>query len=123
MYNSAEAGTTALTSGLVSNIPTNGATLYARLYSKINGAWQYQRLTPTRNPLPPYLAVLLTPTQGTKLTSSSATFTWSAGTGRRSSTSSVWALQDRAQRTYITRLKATTTALTLRPDQQYTQHR
>ena len=38
---SAEPGTTALTSGLISSIPTNAAMLYARLYSYINGAWQY----------------------------------------------------------------------------------
>jgi hypothetical protein len=38
---------TALTSGLVSNIPTTGAKLYARLYSKINGAWQYTDYTYT----------------------------------------------------------------------------
>ena len=41
LYNSAEASTTALTTGTISNIPTYGATLYARLYSLINGTWQY----------------------------------------------------------------------------------
>jgi hypothetical protein len=38
---------TALSSGLVSNIPTNGKTVYARLYSKINGVWQYTDYTYT----------------------------------------------------------------------------
>ena len=78
VYNSAEANTTALTSGLVSNIPANAATLYARLYSRINGAWQYNDYTYTEfgTPAP---AVLLTPTPGSTLTGSSATFTWSAG--------------------------------------------
>ena len=80
VYNSAEATTTALTSGLVSNIPTNGATLYARLYSLINGAWQYNDYTYTESgtPVP---AVLTSPTPGSSLTGSSATFTWSAGVG------------------------------------------
>ena len=78
LYNSAEATTTALTSGIVSNIPTNGTTLYARLYSLIKGAWQYTDYTYTES-LPPAPAVLATPTPGSKLTGSSATFTWSAG--------------------------------------------
>ena len=39
--------TTALTSGQVNNIPTNGGTIYVRLYSLINGAWQYNDYTYT----------------------------------------------------------------------------
>jgi hypothetical protein len=31
----------------VTNLPTNGETLYARLYSLINGAWQYHDYTYT----------------------------------------------------------------------------
>ena len=77
LYNSAEATTTALTSGIVSNIPTNGTTLYARLYSLIKGAWQYSDYTYTE--LGP--AALISPAPGSKLTGSSATFTWSAGGG------------------------------------------
>ena len=38
LYNSTGTTTTALTSGLVSNIPATGAILYARIYSWINGA-------------------------------------------------------------------------------------
>ena len=78
LYNSAEATTTALTSGLVTGIPTNGATLYARLYSWINGAWQYTDYTYTEfgTPVP---AALTSPTPGSTLTGSSATFIWSAG--------------------------------------------
>jgi hypothetical protein len=45
VYNSAGASTTALTTRLVSNIPTTSQTLYARLYSYINGAWQYNDYT------------------------------------------------------------------------------
>jgi hypothetical protein len=29
------------TSTIAPTLPTNGATVYARLYSKINGVWQY----------------------------------------------------------------------------------
>ena len=39
--------TTALSSGLVNNIPTTGGTLYVRLYSMIAGAWQYTDYTYT----------------------------------------------------------------------------
>jgi hypothetical protein len=71
---------TALSSGLVSNIPTYGQTLYARLYSKINGVWQYKDYTYTESgsPVP---AALTSPAPGSTLTGSSATFTWSAGGG------------------------------------------
>ena len=77
VYNSVEATTTALTSGLVSNIPANATTLYARLYSSINGAWQYADYTYTEfgTPTP---AVLTSPTLGSTLAGSSATFYWSA---------------------------------------------
>ena len=78
VYNSAETATTALTTGVVSNIPTTGAKLYARLYSKINGAWQYTDYTYTESVVP---AALTSPTPGSTLTGSSATFTWSAGVG------------------------------------------
>jgi hypothetical protein len=78
VYNASEATTTALTTGVINNIPTTGATLYARLYSKINGAWQYSDYTYTES-LPPAPAVLLSPTPGSLLTGTSATFTWSRG--------------------------------------------
>ena len=39
LYNPTETSTTALTSGPVTGIPTNGATLYARLFSLIGGVW------------------------------------------------------------------------------------
>ena len=77
VYNAAEATTTALTTGVVSNIPTNGATLYARIYSYISGVWQHNDYTYKEAPAGP--AVLTSPTPGSTLSSSSATFTWSAG--------------------------------------------
>ena len=62
----------------VSGLPTNGGTLYARIYSLINGAWQYHDYTYTAAATP---AVLTSPTPGSTLTSSSATFQWTAGSG------------------------------------------
>ena len=74
------ASATALSSGLVSNIPTYGVTVYARLYSLINGVWQYTDYTYTESgaPVP---AALTSPAPGSTLTGSSATFTWTAGGG------------------------------------------
>ena len=74
------ASATALSSGLVSNIPTYGATIYARLYSLINGTWQYTDYTYTESgtPVP---AALTSPAPGSTLTGSSATFGWTAGGG------------------------------------------
>ena len=71
---------TALSSGLVSNIPTNGGTLFARLYSEIEGAWQYQDYTYTEfgTPVP---AALTSPPPGSTLSGSSITFGWTAGSG------------------------------------------
>jgi hypothetical protein len=95
VYNSGEATTTALTTGAIS-VPTSGGTFYARIYSIINGVAQYNDYTYTAygTPVP---AELTGPTPGNTLTGSTATFTWSAGTG-------VTNFADR-QRTCITRLK------------------
>ena len=82
VYNSADAATNSLTTGLISGIPTNGVTLYARLYSKINGAWQWNDYTYTEaTPLPAVLIVPPSPAPGSTLAGSSATFSWSAGVG------------------------------------------
>ena len=80
VYNAAEATTTALTTGVVSGIPATGATLYARIYSYINGVWQHNDYTyiESGTPVP---AVLTSPTPGSTLTGTSATFSWSAGSG------------------------------------------
>ena len=88
-YNSADADTTALTSSLVSDIPTAGATLYARLYSYINGAWQYNDYTYTES-LPPAPAVLLTPNPGNMLTGGASLYLVSRRM-RHDCTSSGWA--------------------------------
>ena len=70
------------TSAIVPNLPTNGATVYATLYSKINGVWQsiaYQ-YTESGTPTP---AILTSPTPSltTILGTSSVLFQWTAGGG------------------------------------------
>jgi hypothetical protein len=74
---------TTTTSAAVTNIPTNGAVLYARLSYLAYGSWSpidYQ-YTEAPAPIQPALA---TPTPGSTLSGSSATFTWNPGTGSTS---------------------------------------
>ncbi len=73
------AGTTS-TSTTVSGLPTDGRTLYVRLYSLINGAYQFRDYTYTAagsgsggGGTP---ASIISPASGSTLSSSSATFTW-----------------------------------------------
>jgi hypothetical protein len=42
LYNS---GKVTATSETVNNLPTNGETIYARLYSLIDGVWEYTNYT------------------------------------------------------------------------------
>ncbi|HWG21331.1 MAG TPA: hypothetical protein VG225_12445, partial [Terracidiphilus sp.] len=49
VYNVSGTTTTALTSPLITNIPAYGVTLYARLYSWINGGWQHNDYTYTES--------------------------------------------------------------------------
>ena len=60
----------------VTGLPENGATLYARLNWYMSGAWQHTDYTYTESG-----ASLTSPTPGSKLTASSATFTWNPGVG------------------------------------------
>jgi len=71
--------TTALTA-TATGIPQFGENIYATLYSYISGVWQPIVYTYTASGSP-VAAVLTTPTPSSKLTSSSVTFTWSAGEG------------------------------------------
>ncbi|MGA2649522.1 MAG: putative Ig domain-containing protein [Terracidiphilus sp.] len=70
------------TSASVSTLPSIGVTVYARLYSYINGAWQHNDYVYTEfgTTVP---AVLQSPTPGlsTVLGTSNVSFQWSAGTG------------------------------------------
>jgi len=79
LYNS---GGTYSTSATVPAIPDAGLTVYATLYSEIDGAWQAEdyEYTETGVPAP---AVLTTPTPGTltPLGTTSVSFQWTVGTG------------------------------------------
>ena len=64
----------------VTGIPTAGGTVYVRLYSFIAGAWQYIDYTYTEENAPaPAAATMISPTPGSTLPQSYATFTWTAG--------------------------------------------
>jgi uncharacterized RmlC-like cupin family protein len=73
------AGTVTGTSKAITGIPTTGGTLNVRLYSLIAGAWQYNDYTYTES-IPASPATMSSPTPGSALTGSSATFTWTTGT-------------------------------------------
>ncbi|HEY1901242.1 MAG TPA: protease pro-enzyme activation domain-containing protein [Terracidiphilus sp.] len=68
------------TSTTVINLPAKGATVYARLYSLVNGVMQYNDYTYTEAAagVP---ATMVSPTPGSTLGASNVTFTWTAGTG------------------------------------------
>ena len=65
----------------ISGLPTNGTTVYVTLYSLISGNWQSNPYTYTAYNLAGQDGVLTAPTPGSTLTSSTATFTWTAGAG------------------------------------------
>jgi len=65
------------TSYTATGLPTDGRTLYVRLWSLLSGTWQYRDYTYTALTLAP--AVMISPANGSTLTSSSVTFQWSAG--------------------------------------------
>ena len=77
IYNSSS---TTAQSAVISNIPTSGVILYARLYSEIGGVWRFADFTYTEAGSSAAPA-LISPPPGNTLTGSSATFTWSAGSG------------------------------------------
>jgi hypothetical protein len=62
----------------VNNLPTDGSTLYVTLYSLIGSTWQYKICTFKTTATP---AAISSPTPGSTLSSSSATFQWTAGSG------------------------------------------
>ena len=61
----------------VSGLPTDGRTLYARLSTRFGTAWQFNDYVYTAVTLTK--AQLTSPTPGSVLAGSSATFTWTAG--------------------------------------------
>jgi hypothetical protein len=67
------------TSVTVSTVPAACATVYARLYSKLNGAWFYNDYLYTES-CTRIAAVLISPTPGTTIGNSNVAFQWSSGT-------------------------------------------
>ncbi len=65
-------------SDTVNSLPADGSTVYVRLYSYIGGAWIFNSYTYTAAD---QRARLTSPANGSAMASSTATFTWSAGTG------------------------------------------
>jgi hypothetical protein len=77
LYNSAWVKGTSVT---VTGLPTTGVTIYARLFSIVNGVQQFNDYTlSAAGTLAP--ATLISPAPGSTLTGSSATFTWTTGSG------------------------------------------
>jgi hypothetical protein len=77
LYNS---GATKATTVTVSGLPTNGVTVYARLWWEVSGVWKSADYIYTEAGTP-VLPVLTTPTPGSVLSGSSVAFTWTAGAG------------------------------------------
>jgi serine protease len=69
-------GLTATATGL----PMGGQTIYARLWSLVNGTWEFNDYTYTASGTPS-LSVLTSPTPATQLTATTATFSWTSGNG------------------------------------------
>ena len=79
-YNLYDSGSTTATTKTVSGLPTNGVTVYARLWSEIGGVWQSTDYTYTEAGTL-VRGALTSPTPGSVLAGSSVVFTWSAGAG------------------------------------------
>ena len=79
-YQSGSLPTTTL-AATVSTLPTDGSTVYVRLYSLVNNAWQPLDFTYTAFNANNAKGVITSPAPGSTLTGSSVPFTWSAGTG------------------------------------------
>ncbi len=77
-YDLANVGIPSGTSATV-NLPTNGATIYVRLNSVINGTQIYNSYTYTEANIA--AAVMTSPSPGSTLTGATTTFTWTAGNG------------------------------------------
>lgn len=72
------------TSLSVTNLPTNGSTVYVRLWTRFAAGWQYRDFTYQASAsavVTSTKAVITSPAPGSQLPGSSATFTWSAASG------------------------------------------
>jgi len=79
-YQSGSLPTTTL-SQTVNGLPTDGSTIYATLWTEINGQWQYNQYTYTAFNSGSSEAVITSPVNGSNLTGSSEVFTWTRGSG------------------------------------------
>jgi hypothetical protein len=68
------------TSAMV-NLPTNGAAIYVRLWTFVNGGAMIYHNDYTYTEATPSTGVITSPTPGSALTSASTTFNWSAASG------------------------------------------
>src|SRR5205085_2554605 len=71
-------------SATVNGLPSNGGTLWVRLWTLISGAWQFNDYSYTACSIScgsSAAAALTSPTPGNALTSSTVNFQWTAGTG------------------------------------------
>ena len=64
----------------VNNLPSDGSTVYATLYSLVGGQWVANSYTYTAFNASSGIGVMQTPTPGSTMNGNTATFTWSAGT-------------------------------------------
>jgi predicted outer membrane repeat protein len=70
------------TTTAATTLPSNGVTVYARLYSYYNGAWQYNDYVYTESgTATPAVLTSPSPGVGTVLGTTDVTFQWTAGTG------------------------------------------
>ena len=74
-----DSGNTTAHSATVSGLPETGQTIFVRLFSWIDGAWQTHDYTYIAASTP-VAAVLTSPTPGSTLAGSSVTFSWTKGT-------------------------------------------
>ncbi len=78
LYSASQGTNTSATIGL---LPTNNKPLYAKLYTRIGGQWFARPYVFTAANIPNEAAAITSPENGSTLEGSSATFTWSAGSG------------------------------------------
>ncbi len=79
-YQSGSLPTTTL-SETVNNLPTDGSTIYATLWTEISGQWVNNQYTYTAFNSGSSKGVITSPTPGSTLTGSSELFTWTPGSG------------------------------------------
>jgi hypothetical protein len=78
-YNLYYSGYTTATSAVVGGLPTNGSTIYVRLFTNFNGTLDYNDYTYTA--VPRAQATLTSPAPGSTLPGTGVAFTWTAATG------------------------------------------